>query len=80
MDQLEYLGAFFEETSHKYFAGLFYAKINSDTKFFLQKEEVEAVRWISWEDLEKDISKNPDKYLISLEHGIMKVIKDWKNK
>ena len=76
--QIEFLGTYFEETSHKYFVGLFYAKINSQTKFKLQKEEVEAVKWISWSDLEKDILKNSDRYLLSLERGIMKRIKDWK--
>jgi isopentenyl-diphosphate delta-isomerase len=80
LHQLNFLGSFFEETSHKYFVGTFFVKIDSATKFVLQKEEVEDIKWISWEDLEKDIIENPDNYLLSLERGIMKRIKDWKEK
>lgn len=75
---IQFLGAFFEETSHKYFVGTFFAKISSDTNFVLQKEEVEDVAWISWQDLEKDIVEHSDKYLLSLERGILTRIKNWK--
>ncbi len=73
---VEFLGAFFEETSHKYFVGTFYTKINSNTKFVLQAEEVESVKWISWEKLEKDILENPDNYLLLPNGGMIKRISD----
>jgi isopentenyldiphosphate isomerase len=76
---IQSIGNFYEETSHKYFVGTFYAKIDSKTNFVLQKEEVEAVKWISWFDLEKDIIENPTKYLLSLNRGILERIKNWKN-
>lgn len=76
---LIYLGAFYEQASNQYFVGTFYAKITSDSKFTLQQEEVEAVRWISWSDLETEVKKYPEKYLLSLDRGILKRIKKWKS-
>jgi len=73
-----FVGSFFAESIHKYFTGTFFAKISSETKFVLQEEEVAAVKWVSWEWLENDVLENPENYLISLERGIMKNIKEWK--
>lgn len=78
-DQLYDIGVFYEETSHKYFAGIFYAQIKKSTEFVLEKPAVADVKWVTWADLEKDTYEQPENYLISMEQGIMKYIHDWKN-
>lgn len=77
-DNLEYAGKFLEKTSHQYFAGIFYLQVSSNTTFTLEPDEVAEVMWITWHDLEKKIHENPEDFLISLQRGIMKHIKTWK--
>ena len=77
-DDIIHIGTFLEKTEHRYFAGVFYASIPSDTPFVLEPDEVAEIRWISWPDLEKEILEKPESFLLSLERGIMQHIKKWK--
>lgn len=77
--QIIFLGSFYRESSHKYFAGTFFAQISSCTKFILQTEEVADVRWVSLVDLKREITEYPDNFLLNFNDGILKRIIDWKH-
>jgi len=53
-------------TSHKHFVQIFFTKLDVPvTSFILQKEEVEAVRWISTRELSEWLSKKPNDFIAS---------------
>jgi len=52
------------EWERHYFWQRFFATIDKDiSEFKIQKEEVEAIKWISSEELKKDVESHPEKYL-----------------
>lgn len=55
-----------------HFTQWFGLKMDKDiSEFEIQKEEVEALKWISFEDLKKDFLDNPDSYYISTINDIL---------
>ncbi len=54
-----------EETEeYHYFWQRFFATVDKDiSQFTIQEDEVEAIKWISPEELKKDIEAHPEKYL-----------------
>lgn len=77
-DDIIHVGTFLEKTEHRYFVGVFYTSLPSDTVFTLEPDEVAEVKWITWSDLEKEIEDNPQDFLLSLQKGIMQHVKQWK--
>ncbi len=52
------------EGERHYFWQRFFATVDKDiSEFTIQKDEVEAIKWISPEELKKDIEKHPENYL-----------------
>ncbi len=62
---------------HKHFTAFYHAIIDKDIEeFTFPKDEVESLKWISKEDLEKDLQKNPQNYVSSMP-VIYKMFYDW---
>ncbi|MFA7309571.1 MAG: NUDIX domain-containing protein [Candidatus Paceibacterota bacterium] len=56
----------FVQTDHRYFCQLYFAQCAfALDDFRIQKEEVEAVRWISVGELEQWFTKHPDEFILS---------------
>lgn len=54
---------FVDDKTHKFFCQWFFSSVDRrQTKFHLQTEEVEAIRWVSQRELISDLAKNPQKY------------------
>lgn len=52
---------------HKHFTQWFFAKIDKEIKDFkIQKEEVEQIKWFKKDELLKELTDNPDKFLKSI--------------
>jgi len=52
------------ERERHYFWQWFFATVDKDiSEFKIQKDEVEAIKWISPEELKKDVELHPEKYL-----------------
>lgn len=63
----EVLGKIFVQTKAKYFCTVYTVKLDRRAEdFVLQKDEVDEVRWVSMEDLKRDMSSNPDDYVFSM--------------
>lgn len=59
------------ESSRKYFVQWFMATTDKDiSEFTIEKPAVEAIKWISIDDLKKDIEKNPDNYLNNMQQYV----------
>lgn len=64
------------EKERHYFWQRFFATVDKDiSEFNIQKEEVEAIRWISPEELKKDIDLHPEKYLKTMKGYLSVFIK-----
>lgn len=51
---------------HNFFLQRYYLKIDKDLEYFkIQENEVEAIKWFSKEELEKELKTNSDKFLPS---------------
>ena len=59
---VRHIKTFFLEAMNNFFVGLFYAKMNSQTKFKLQKEEVEAIRWLFIDEIRKRINSHLEEF------------------
>jgi isopentenyl-diphosphate delta-isomerase len=67
-----------ESDNHEFFSQYFFTHISSTTKFVLQEEEVDEVRWVSLKELEDWYSKNPEEFVPSFSSAF-KVIKNYAN-
>lgn len=57
----------FISDGHKFFAQIFIAQVDSKkVNFVLQEDEVDAVKWISTQDLIEDYKNNPEEYVKSM--------------
>ena len=53
-----------EHTKYNYFSQWYLAVVDKPLEdFFIQKEEVERIRWFDPAELKKDLTENPDNYL-----------------
>ena len=78
LEQLKFTGTVFRDSGRKYYAGSFFTILESQTVFDLPVEEVENVKWISWDNLENDMKNNSDNYVIFSDKGVMPHVKEWK--
>ena len=62
----------------KSFHALFYGK--SDKKITTDKEEMSTVKWISLEEMKKDLKKNPERYVPHVIYGLKKYFKILRNR
>lgn len=59
------------EKKKNYFMQWYSAVVDKDApEFVLQEDEVEAVRWISLGDLEKELQQNPDQFIPTMRLAI----------
>ncbi|MEK6918402.1 MAG: NUDIX domain-containing protein [Nanoarchaeota archaeon] len=63
------------DKQEKAFHALFYGK--SDDKITLDKEEIAEIKWISKDNLNKDLLKNPDNYTPHVLYGLKKYLKNY---
>jgi len=56
----------YREIPRKYFGQWYFCVLNKQTKFTLQKEEVDEVAWVTPEFLKQDVIDHPEKYVFSL--------------
>ena len=53
-----------KKNEYHYFWQRFFATVDKDiSEFTIQKDEVEAIKWISPEELKKDVEEHPENYL-----------------
>lgn len=61
----------FMATSHRFFCMAYFAKVDlPESEFVIQKEEVEQVKWISIEELEKWFEEKPEDFIKSFEDSL----------
>jgi isopentenyl-diphosphate delta-isomerase len=55
---------------NRYFCQWFFVTLPSSTRFTLQEDEVDAVRWISMNDLKKEVKEHPEDFIWELGFGV----------
>ena len=62
---------FVDDGKHKYFVQWFSAQVDKDeVDIRIQEEEVETYSWIKQDELVRDVAKNPDKYVPSMQNAL----------
>ncbi len=75
---IKHLKTYYEETTHKFFVALFYIKIDSKTKFYLQEDEVLNIQWISKDNLKEKIKNEPEYFIDGFEKIEYKAVNKFK--
>lgn len=62
---------FIDDGKHKFFAQWYFADVDKDkVTIKIQEEEVEGYKWVSSEELVKEVNSNPDKFVPSLKNSL----------